>query len=215
MKNPGFEIPMADYEDCMALKASRSLLAAVNLSRYKSSLRRRPKHHISLIAHSTRLLKMNHSSDDSPQNEQGEILFQSDYGGYPKYALYTLLPFLLLLAGGLLVYAIGFNGGIAIRGIKVSPAVVAYGICPVIFLLCAIVVGSEIYRRFHPQRIVITEDGLILPKGRFTNDEIHIRWNDLTATMTIGSFAVIDVYDVACKDSSHKTTTGVSTNSGS
>lgn len=107
---------------------------------------------------------MGHSSGDSPQYEQGEILFQSEYGGIPKFALYTFLPFLMLLAAGLLVYAISFNGGIAIKGIKVSPAGVAYGICPTIFLLCAIVVGSEIYRRFHPQRIVITEDGLIFRK---------------------------------------------------
>ncbi len=153
---------------------------------------------------------MDRSSDDSMQHKHGEILFQSEYGGYPKYALYGFLPFLLLVAGGLLVYAIGFNGGVNIKGMKVSPTGVAYGICPVIFLLCAIAVGSEIYRRYHPQQIVITERGLVLPKGRITNEVIHIRWNDLTATLTVGSFMVLEVYDVACIDSTHKSRVNIS-----
>lgn len=150
------------------------------------------------------------SSDDSMQYKQGEILFQSEYGGYPKFALYGFLPFLLLIATGLLVYAIGFDGGMEIRGMKIPPTVVAYGICPVIFLLCAIVVGSEIYRRYHPQRIVITERSLVLPKGRFTNDVVSIHWKHLRAKLTIGSFIVLDVYDIACIDSKHKSKVNIS-----
>ncbi|MDA1231782.1 MAG: hypothetical protein O2856_13490 [Planctomycetota bacterium] len=153
---------------------------------------------------------MSHSSDDPTQHKQVEILFRSEFGGYPKYALYGFLPLLLLVAGGLMIYAIGFNGGMNIKGLKVSPAVVAYGICPVIFLMCVVVIGSEIYRRFHPQRIVITERGLVLPKGRFTNEVIHIRWNDLTATLTVGSIAVLDVYDVACINSTRRTKVNIS-----
>lgn len=149
------------------------------------------------------------SFDESPLYED-EILFQSAYGGYPKYALYSFLPFLLLIAGGLLVRAIWFKGGIDIRGFRISPSVVAYGICPVILLLCPIVIGSEIYRRLHPQRIVITEDSLFLPKGRFTNDVVRIPWKDLRASMLLGSFAVIDVYDVTLIDSSRKTKTNIS-----
>lgn len=150
------------------------------------------------------------SSDDSMHQKQSEILYQSEYGGYPKFALYGFLPFLLLIAAGLLVYAIGFDGGMNIKGMEIPPSVVAFGICPVIFLLCAIVIGTEIYRRFHPQQIVITDRALILPKGRFTNEVIQIRWKHLRAKLTIGSFIVLDVYDIACVDSKHKSKVNIS-----
>lgn len=119
------------------------------------------------------------SSDNSVRRKQGEILFQSEYGGYPKFALYGFLPFLLLIAAGLMVYAIGFDGEMEIKGMKIPPTMVAYGICPLIFLLCAIVVGTEIYRRYHPQQIVITERLLVLPKGRYTNEVVSIHWKHL------------------------------------
>ncbi len=150
------------------------------------------------------------SSDDPMQLKQDEILFQSEYGGYPKFAMYGFLPFLLLIAGGLLVYANGFDGGMNIKGMEIPPSVVAFGICPIIFLLCAIVVGTEIYRRYRPQQIVITETALILPKGRFTNDVVHIHWKHLRAKLTIGSFIVLDVYDVACIDSRHQSKVNIS-----
>jgi hypothetical protein len=59
----------------------------------------------------------------------------------------------------------------------------------------------HIYRRFHPQRIIITTYGLLLPKGRFTNEEVHIRWDDLTATLFTSSL----ICEVTCVDCQRET----------
>ncbi|MDB4793201.1 hypothetical protein OAG75_01015 [bacterium] len=97
-----------------------------------------------------------------------------------------------------------------IRGIKNPSSVVAYGIDPVIFLLCAIVVGSESYCRYHPQRIVITERALIVARGRFIIKLVSIHWKHLRAKLTLGSFMVLDVSDIACIDFKQKTKVNIS-----
>ena len=42
---------------------------------------------------------MDGQPDDSPANENRDVLFQSAYGGIPKFVLYGFLPFLCLVAG--------------------------------------------------------------------------------------------------------------------
>ena len=110
-----------------------------------------------------------------------EVLFQSSYGDVPKLVLYRCAPFLLLASG-----VIWFKYGIIMRSV----------VCPGIWLLCGLLLAMHIYRRFHPQRIVITTYGLLLPKGRFTTEKVHIRWDDLTATLFTSSL----VYEVTCVD---------------
>ncbi len=110
-----------------------------------------------------------------------EVLFQSSYGDVPKLVLYRWVPFLLLASG-----VIWFNYGIIMRSV----------VCPGIWLLCGGLLARHVYSRLHPQRIVITTDGLLLPKGRFTTEEAHIRWDDLTVTL----FASSLIYILTCVD---------------
>ncbi len=117
--------------------------------------------------------------DPFEESESGssEVLFQSSYGDAPKRFLYRGVPFLLLASG-----VLWFKNWI------IMPSL--------ILLLCGLHLVMHIYRRFNPQRIVITTDGLLLPKGRFTTEEVHIRWDDLTATL----FASTLVCEVTCVD---------------
>ena len=149
---------------------------------------------------------------DSTPKENRDVLFQSAYGDIPKFALYGLIPFLFLVAAALFVHAVWFGGGIAVKGFQLSPATVAYWICPAIWFLCALVLVLGIYRHNHPQCIVITADELLLPKGRFTAEVIHIRWNDLKATLWSGQISLIDVYEVTCLDGLHGTKTMIASN---
>ena len=106
-----------------------------------------------------------------------KVLFQSSYGDVSKLLLYRGVPILLLASGVLFV-----------DGRMMIPFLM--------WLLCGFLLANHIYRRFHPQRIVITPDGLLLPKGRFTTEEVHIPWEDLTATLFSSSL----VHEVTCVD---------------
>ena len=155
---------------------------------------------------------MNDPPADSPANENRDVLFQSAYGGIPKFALYGFMPFLILVAGALFVSAVWFGNGIAIKGFKLSPETVAYWICPAILLMCVGILVLEVYRRIHPQRIAITKDELLLPKGRFTAEIIRIRWNDLKATIWSGQISFMDIYEITCLDGLHGTKTRIASN---
>ncbi len=149
---------------------------------------------------------------DSPSDADHDVLFQSAYGDIPKVVLYGMIPFLFLVAGALFVYAVWFGGGIAIKGFKLSPETVAHWICPAIWFLCALVLVLGVYRQLHPQNVVITEDELSLPKGRFTAEVNHIRWNDLKATIWSGQISGIDVYEITCLYGLHGTKTMIASN---
>ena len=148
----------------------------------------------------------------STGKENRDVLFQSAYGGIPKFVLYGFMPFVTLVSAALFVSAVWFGNGIAIKGFKLSPATVAYWVCPAIMLLCAGLLALEIYRRMHPQSIALTKDELLLPKGRFSAEIIRIRWNDLEATLWSGKISFIDVYEVTCLDGSHGTKTLIASN---
>ncbi len=155
---------------------------------------------------------MTDPTDDSPGDENCEVLFQSAYGGFPKFAMYGLLPFLILSSAVLFVRVVWFGDRITIKGFKLSPDIVAYWICPAIFLLCALIIYLAVYRHFHPQRIVVTEDELLLPKGRFTAEINRIRWHDLTASIWSGQISFIDIYEVTCIDGLHGSKTKIASN---
>ena len=155
---------------------------------------------------------MNDRPNGSPANEIRDVLFQSAYGGLPKFVLYGFIPFLGLVSGVLFVRAVWFGGGIAIKGFQLSPETVAYWVCPGIFLLCACLLVLAIYRRMHPQSIVITKDELLLPKGRFTAEITRIRWNDLKATIWSGQISFMDIYEITCLDGLHGTKTRIASN---
>ncbi len=155
---------------------------------------------------------MHDRPNDSHPSKKREVLFQSEYGGIPKFVLYGFIPFLFLVAGVLLVRAVGFNAGIIIKGFKLSPETVTFVVCPVIMLPCILIMILGIYRRSHPQQIVITDNGLFLPKGRFTAEIIRIRWHDLTATIWSGKISFMDIYEVTCLDSEHGTKISIASN---
>ncbi len=121
---------------------------------------------------------------EESESDSSEVLFQSPYGEVPKSILYRVVPFLLLASG-----VIWFTSA---KGAAL--------ICPGIWLLCGLHLAMHIYRRLHPQRIVITTDGLLLPKGRFTAEEVRIRWDDLTATLFAGRIKHQPLYEVTCID---------------
>lgn len=153
---------------------------------------------------------------DRPANatpdENRDVLFQSAYGGIPKVVLYGMIPFLFLVAVALFVHAVWFGGEIAIKGFKLSPETVTHWICPAIWFLCALVLVLGVYRQLHPQYIVITEDELLLPKGRFTAEVIRIRWNDLKATLWSGQISGIDIYEITCLNGLHRTKVRIASN---
>lgn len=149
---------------------------------------------------------------DSTSAEDRDVLFQSAYGDIPKVVLYGMIPFLFFGSGALFVYATWFGGGIAIKGFKLSPETVTHWICPVIWFLCAAVLVAGVYRQLHPQSVVITEDELLLPKGRFTSEINRIRWNDLKATLWSGQISGIDIYEITCLDGLHGTKSMIASN---
>ncbi len=149
---------------------------------------------------------------DSTPDKNCDVLFQSVYGSIPKVVLYGMIPFLFLGSGALFVHAVWFGGGIAIKGFKLSPEAAAHWVCPAIWLLCALVLVLGIYRHIHPQCIVLTEDELLLPKGRFTAEIVRIRWHDLKATIWSGQISFIDIYEVTCLDALHGTKTRIASN---
>ncbi|MBC7817670.1 MAG: hypothetical protein IAG10_12320 [Planctomycetaceae bacterium] len=151
---------------------------------------------------------MDDPPDDSHPNENRDVLFQLAYGGMPRFFLYGIVPFFVLAAVFFFVNADFFKGGFAIKGVQLSPERVAFVVCPAMLLMCAVVLVLEVYRRFHPQRIVITEDGLFLPKGRFTDEIIDIRWNDLKATI-VSKGSIYEIYEVMCLDGLHGTKTRI------
>ncbi len=155
---------------------------------------------------------MNDPPNGSPTNENRDVLFQSAYGGIPKFVLYGMIPFLMIGTGVLFVHAVWFGGGIAIKRFKLSPETVANWVCPAIWLLCAFLMAHGIYRRIHHQSIVITKDELLLPKGRFTAEIIHIRWNDLKATIWSGQISFMEIYEITCLDGLHGTKTRIASN---
>ena len=58
----------------------------------------------------------------------------------------------------------------------------------------------------------MTEDELLLPKGRFTAEIIRIRWHDLTASIWSGQISFIDIYEVTCGDGLHGSKTKIASN---
>ncbi|MFM9960220.1 MAG: hypothetical protein ACKV2Q_03230 [Planctomycetaceae bacterium] len=148
----------------------------------------------------------------STPDEDRDVLFQSAYGDIPKVVLYGMIPFLFFVAVALFVHAVWFGGEIAIKGFKLSPEAVTHWICPAIWFLCALVLVMGVYRQLHPQSVVITENELLLPKGRFTSEVIRIRWNDLKATLWSGQISGIAIYEITCLNGLHGSKTMIASN---
>jgi hypothetical protein len=133
--------------------------------------------------------------DDPPK-----VLYESAYGLLPRFLWYFAIPFLLVVSGILFVRAVWFGQGLLVRTVRLSADVVAWAVCPGMWLLCTAVVGLEIYRRYHPLRVLVTTAGLHLPKGRFTADTLFIPWDELDASLYAGRVALMDFYEVTCTD---------------
>lgn len=132
--------------------------------------------------------------------DENKVLFQSVYGDFPKLLLYAAVPFLICVGAALFVCAVWFPNGQVMKSMIFSPETAKNIVCPGIWSLCALLFLLNLYRNFHPQRIVITNAGLILPKGRFTSEEVEIAWHDLSATLFASRVEMYDMYEVTCVD---------------
>lgn len=132
--------------------------------------------------------------------DEDEVLFESAYGGFPKLLLYGAVPFLICVGAALFVCAVWFPNGQVMKSMIFSPDIAKNVVCPGIWSLCALLFLLNLYRNFHPQRIVITNAGLVLPKGRFTAEEVEIAWDDLSATLFTSRVEMHDMYEVTCVD---------------
>ena len=129
-----------------------------------------------------------------------EVLFQSSYGDFPWMIPYLAVPFLIIVSGILFVCAVWFPNGMIMRGINFTPWFAKVIICPGIWLLCGLISVLSIYRRLHPQRVVLTPDGMLLPRGRFTSREVFIQWDNLEATLFATRVKMQDIYEITCID---------------
>lgn len=144
--------------------------------------------------------------DDADSGDTPDVLFESAYGTFPRFFWYGVIPFLLMVSGTLFARAVWFGQGIAVRSVKLSPQVVAWVVCPGMWLLCATIIGLAIYRRLHPQRVILTTSGLQLPKGRFTDETVFIPWDRLEADIDGRRIAFLVACDVTCLDAIDGTT---------
>jgi hypothetical protein len=111
----------------------------------------------------------------------GAVIFQSTYGRFrPRFLWLFPLPALVGLVG--VPVGIFYNEGWEMNRHPVEPwaATLMIEICAVGMLLTvASVVISEVLRRKSPQRIVVTESSLIVPKGRMSNDELTLPFSEI------------------------------------
>lgn len=115
-------------------------------------------------------------------------MFECAYGRLPKTLLYLGLPFLTLLSIGLFVATVWFDVSFSLRNLPIPPALVAFGVSPVLLLL---VIGScyvEVNQRRYPRRVVVREDGILVPKGRVKTGEMLLGWKGMTAKVTSMGF---------------------------
>ncbi len=152
---------------------------------------------------------MHHADDKSFAADQHELIFATSYRNLPRFFLYFIIPFLLLVPALFFIRAAWFGEGPLIGDIRVPPSVVMYVICPIFWLLCGMLVAIEVYCRRNPQFIMVTTWGLSLPKGRFTSETILIAWDDLQAEIVWQTLTGWRVYDLTCTDMRHDTSVKV------
>ncbi len=90
---------------------------------------------------------MNDPSAGSPASENRDVLFQSAYGGIPKFVLFGMIPFLMIGAALLFVNADLFQGRFALKGIQLTPERVRFVLCPATWLLCVFIMSRRIQSR--------------------------------------------------------------------
>jgi hypothetical protein len=138
------------------------------------------------------------TADDSGAADPPQVIFSSAYGGLPRFILYGVIPFLLLVSAVFMVRAVWFNEGLLLKSIRVSPGVVAFVICPVIWSLCGLLAALEVYRYRNPQFVLASTWGVRLPKGRFTAETVSIAWDDLQASLEGSNLKGWHVYELHC-----------------
>jgi hypothetical protein len=143
---------------------------------------------------------MNDANATQETGAEPRILFSSNYGGFPGFIWFAVIPFLLVFSAALFVDAVRFDGRFLLTSVRISPDLAAFVICPCIWVLCGLIVSLEIYRRLHPQFILVSTCGVQLPKGRFTAEKIDIAWDDLHAILEATSFKGWQVYEFHFED---------------
>lgn len=124
----------------------------------------------------------------SEESYGGRVLFQCAYGRLPKLMLFVGLPFLTAASVGLFIATIWFGVEFEIRRLPIPPALMAYGIAPGMMLLVIGCVFVEVNQRKYPRRIVVQENGILVPKGRIKTGEMLLSWKGMTAKITAAGF---------------------------
>lgn len=143
---------------------------------------------------------MNDADVPSAPVDEPRILFSSAYGGFPRFIWFAVLPFLLLASVALFVDGLWLAGRFFVDFIPAPPSVVTFVVCPLLWTLCGLIGGLEIYRLRNPQFILVSTWGVRLPKGRFTADNLAIAWDDLHATLEATNFKGWQVYEFHFED---------------
>jgi len=143
---------------------------------------------------------MNDRQDTLGSAGPENVVFSSSYGVFPRFFWCAVFPVLLFGSAVLFVRAVWFNEGIPLASIRVPPSVVAVVVCPMMWILCGLLIGLQIYRHRNPQFILVTSRGVTLPKGSFTAETISIAWDDLQAMMKGSNLIGWHVYEITCTD---------------
>ncbi|NND99791.1 MAG: hypothetical protein HKN47_20925 [Pirellulaceae bacterium] len=149
----------------------------------------------------------NNGSAQVPLLPGEQIEYQSPYGAIPKFLLFALIPFLLIMSAAVSVRAHWYNKGVEFQLIPLSPINTAYAFSAVGILICCIGVLLEIYHRMHPREVIVTNQRLILPRHRFTDQTISIAWGEFSAKMVMNRFVFFEFYDITLRDLQSKSKT--------
>lgn len=117
---------------------------------------------------------MNVADGNAGAAGEPRILFSSTYGGFPRLIWYFVVPFQLIVSAAFFIDAALFDGRFLLQNMRMPSSLVVFAICPVIWLLCELIVALEVYRHFNSQFILISNWGRRLPKVRFTSENISI-----------------------------------------
>jgi hypothetical protein len=129
-----------------------------------------------------------------------QVVFSSAYGQIPRSFSYLVMPFLLCAAGVLFVRAVWFGEGVPLGGQRLPPEWVAYGICPLLVILCGMLAALMIYRRWRPLTIEVSNRGVRLPQSPLSRETRFIEWEHLEARFSGRNVAGYRFYEIHCQD---------------
>ncbi len=113
-----------------------------------------------------------------PVDSTGTVVFQCEYG-FIRRSMWLLLGVNVLIALVLIPAGFLWNDGWALNNVELPPwlAMVLFEFVALGQLaLFGYTLAGYLRNRDQPQRVAITTAGVILPKGKLSNDELFIPW---------------------------------------